>query len=191
MLVKPKRAVSIPQPKPEAGAANPPKPLPRKRRRAPPRAANQEGRSHAENEDQVAARRSASACAEAVRSSARRRSSATSSPRSRPRIKRQLRGTAGIHSTNAGFGQSHDAVRVAERTMPRVKRGVTAHARHKKVLDAGRRDSAAAARSVYRIAKEAVMKAGPVRSTAIAGRRSASSARCGSPASTPPCASSG
>ncbi|MBS1136125.1 MAG: ribosomal protein [Proteobacteria bacterium] len=43
--------------------------------------------------------------------------------------------------------------------MPRVKRGVTAHARHKKVLDQakgyrGRRSS------VYRIAKEAVMKAG-------------------------------
>jgi len=43
--------------------------------------------------------------------------------------------------------------------MPRVKRGVTAHARHKKVLDAakgyrGRRST------VYRIAKEAVMKAG-------------------------------
>ena len=43
--------------------------------------------------------------------------------------------------------------------MPRVKRGVTAHARHKKVLDQakgfrGRRNN------VYRIAKEAVMKAG-------------------------------
>jgi large subunit ribosomal protein L20 len=43
--------------------------------------------------------------------------------------------------------------------MPRVKRGVTAHARHKKVLDQakgyrGRRST------VYRIAKEAVMKAG-------------------------------
>lgn len=43
--------------------------------------------------------------------------------------------------------------------MPRVKRGVTARARHKKVLEAakgyrGRRSSA------YRIAKEAVMKAG-------------------------------
>jgi len=42
--------------------------------------------------------------------------------------------------------------------MPRVKRGVTARARHKKVLDQakgfrGRRSS------VYRIAKEAVMKA--------------------------------
>ncbi len=43
--------------------------------------------------------------------------------------------------------------------MPRVKRGVTARARHKKVLDLakgyrGRRST------VYRIAKEAVMKAG-------------------------------
>lgn len=43
--------------------------------------------------------------------------------------------------------------------MPRVKRGVTARARHNKVLDQakgyrGRRNS------VYRIAKEAVMKAG-------------------------------
>ena len=43
--------------------------------------------------------------------------------------------------------------------MPRVKRGVTARARHKKVLDQakgyrGRR------KIVYRIAKEAVMKAG-------------------------------
>ena len=43
--------------------------------------------------------------------------------------------------------------------MPRVKRGVTAHARHKKVLDAakgfrGRRST------VFRIAKEAVMRAG-------------------------------
>jgi large subunit ribosomal protein L20 len=43
--------------------------------------------------------------------------------------------------------------------MPRVKRGVTARARHKKVLEMakgyrGRR------KNVYRIAKEAVMKAG-------------------------------
>lgn len=43
--------------------------------------------------------------------------------------------------------------------MSRVKRGVTAHARHKKVLDQakgyrGRRST------VYRVAKEAVMKAG-------------------------------
>ena len=43
--------------------------------------------------------------------------------------------------------------------MPRVNRGVTARARHKKILDAakgyrGRR------KNVYRIAKQAVMKAG-------------------------------
>lgn len=43
--------------------------------------------------------------------------------------------------------------------MPRVKRGVTARARHKKVIDAakgyrGRR------KNVYRVAKQAVMKAG-------------------------------
>ena len=43
--------------------------------------------------------------------------------------------------------------------MPRVKRGVTAHARHKKVLDQakgfrGRRNN------VFRVANEAVMKAG-------------------------------
>lgn len=43
--------------------------------------------------------------------------------------------------------------------MPRVKRGVTARARHKKVLDLakgyrGRR------KNVYRVAKQAVMKAG-------------------------------
>ena len=43
--------------------------------------------------------------------------------------------------------------------MPRVKRGVTARARHKKILDQakgyrGRR------KNVYRVAKEAVMKAG-------------------------------
>lgn len=43
--------------------------------------------------------------------------------------------------------------------MPRVKRGVTAHARHKKILNLakgyrGRR------KNVYRVAKEAVMKAG-------------------------------
>ena len=43
--------------------------------------------------------------------------------------------------------------------MPRVKRGVTAHANHKKVIDAakgyrGRR------KNVFRVANEAVMKAG-------------------------------
>lgn len=43
--------------------------------------------------------------------------------------------------------------------MPRVKRGVTARARHKKVLDQAKGYRGRRA-SVYRIAKEAVMKAG-------------------------------
>ena len=66
--------------------------------------------------------------------------------------------------------------------MPRVKRGVTARARHKKVLALakgyrGRR------KNVFRIAKQAVMRAGQY---AYRDRRtrSASSASSGSPAST-------
>ncbi len=43
--------------------------------------------------------------------------------------------------------------------MPRVKRGVTAHARHKKVLDLAR-GYRGRRKNVYRVAKEAVMKAG-------------------------------
>src|SRR3982750_1215587 len=43
--------------------------------------------------------------------------------------------------------------------MPRVKRGVTARARHKKVL-ARARGSRGRRKNVYRIAKEAVMRAG-------------------------------
>ena len=43
--------------------------------------------------------------------------------------------------------------------MPRVKRGVTAHARHKKVL-AQAKGFRGRRKNVYRIAKEAVMKAG-------------------------------
>lgn len=43
--------------------------------------------------------------------------------------------------------------------MPRVKRGVTAHARHKKVLDRAK-GYYGARRKVYRIAKQAVTKAG-------------------------------
>jgi large subunit ribosomal protein L20 len=42
--------------------------------------------------------------------------------------------------------------------MPRVKRGVTAHARHKKVLDAAK-GYRGARNSVYRVAKQAVDKA--------------------------------
>jgi large subunit ribosomal protein L20 len=67
--------------------------------------------------------------------------------------------------------------------MSRVKRGVTAHARHKKVLKAakgyyGRR------KNTIRVAKQAVKK--PANTlTATARPRSATSARCGSSASTP------
>jgi len=43
--------------------------------------------------------------------------------------------------------------------MPRVKRGVTAHARHKKVL-AQAKGYRGRRKNVYRVAKQAVMKAG-------------------------------
>jgi large subunit ribosomal protein L20 len=43
--------------------------------------------------------------------------------------------------------------------MPRVKRGVTAHARHKKVL-AQAKGYTQRRKNVFRVAKEAVMKAG-------------------------------
>ena len=43
--------------------------------------------------------------------------------------------------------------------MPRVKRGVTAHARHKKIL-AQAKGYRGRRKNVYRIAKQAVMKAG-------------------------------
>jgi large subunit ribosomal protein L20 len=43
--------------------------------------------------------------------------------------------------------------------MPRVKRGVTAHAKHKKVLAKAKGYSGARSR-VYRVAKQAVIKAG-------------------------------
>ena len=72
--------------------------------------------------------------------------------------------------------------------MARVKRGVTSHAKHKKVYKAakgfyGRR------KNTIRAAKAAVEKAGHMRS-AIASARSAPSARCGSSVSTPRCARS-
>lgn len=43
--------------------------------------------------------------------------------------------------------------------MPRVKRGVTAHARHKKILDEAKGYYGARSR-VFRVAKQAVIKAG-------------------------------
>jgi ribosomal protein L20 len=68
--------------------------------------------------------------------------------------------------------------------MPRVKRGVTARARHKKVLALakgfrGRRGN------VFRVAKQAVMKAGQYAYRDPAPR-SAFSVNCGSRVSTPP-----
>jgi hypothetical protein len=67
--------------------------------------------------------------------------------------------------------------------MPRVKRGVTARARHKKILVQakgyrGRR------KNVYRIAKQAVMKAVNT-STATVVNGSVSSVLCGLPVSMP------
>ena len=72
--------------------------------------------------------------------------------------------------------------------MARVKRGVTAHAKHKKVLKAakgyyGRR------KNTIRVAKQAVEKAHAVSVPRPQAPRSAPSAPCGSSASTPPCAS--
>ncbi|WPL18112.1 50S ribosomal protein L20 [Thiorhodovibrio winogradskyi] len=43
--------------------------------------------------------------------------------------------------------------------MPRVKRGVTAHAKHKKILDEAK-GYYGARRKVFRVAKQAVIKAG-------------------------------
>ena len=68
--------------------------------------------------------------------------------------------------------------------MPRVKRGVTARARHKKVLALakgfrGRRGN------VFRIAKQAVMKAGQYAYRDRRTKKRACSASCGLPVSTP------
>ena len=62
--------------------------------------------------------------------------------------------------------------------MPRVKRGVTAHRRHKKILKKAKGYYGARSR-VFRVAKQAVTKAGNM-PIAIVGSESASSARCGS-----------
>ena len=79
--------------------------------------------------------------------------------------KRHLRGAVTVHETNMGPwprccpSSAFNHRRTRSTHMPRVKRGVTARARHKKVLALakgfrGRRGN------VFRIAKEAVMKAG-------------------------------
>ena len=67
--------------------------------------------------------------------------------------------------------------------MPRVKRGVTARARHKKIIALakgfrGRRGN------VFRVAKEAVMKAGQY-ATEIVVPKNVYSAACGLHVSTP------
>eukprot|EP01037_Dinobryon_pediforme_P030146 gene30146-34092_t len=63
--------------------------------------------------------------------------------------KRQLRGAVGVHETNMS----------SVRAMLPVKRGVTARARHKKVLAQGKGYRGRRS-TVYRIAKQAVMRAG-------------------------------
>ena len=102
--------------------------------------------------------------------------------------KRHLRGTTSVHDSNKRA--IHAMLPYAkERAMPRVKRGVTARARHKKVLKQakgfrGRR------KNVFRVAKQAVMKAGQY---AYRDRRQSKRQfprACGSRASTPRCASS-
>lgn len=68
--------------------------------------------------------------------------------------------------------------------MPRVKRGVVARARHKKVL-AQAKGFRGRRKNVFRVAKQAVMKAGQY---AYRDRRARKREfrRCGSRASTPP-----
>ena len=67
--------------------------------------------------------------------------------------------------------------------MARVKRGVTAGRRHKKILEKAK-GYYNARRKVFRAAKQAVIKAGQYAYPRPPRRRSASSARCGSRAST-------
>src|SRR5260363_164043 len=61
--------------------------------------------------------------------------------------KRQLRGSVSIHAADR------------REPMPRVKRGVTARARHKKIFDAAK-GYRGRCKNVYRVAKQAVMRAG-------------------------------
>ena len=103
---------------------------------------------------------SASRSAAAAASSARRRYMRHILTKKSTKRKRQLRGTTEVHATNKRQRSAPCCrTRRKERAMPRVKRGVTARARHKKVLKQakgfrGRR------KNVYRVAKQAVMKAG-------------------------------
>ena len=67
--------------------------------------------------------------------------------------------------------------------MPRVKRGVTARARHKKVFALSKGFSLRR-NNVYRVAKQAVMRAGSMPIVTAVTRR-VRSAVCGSPVSMP------
>ena len=171
MLLAPKKtwsAEAASPDKPEAGQPKAQKPL--RSRRAPPWAANKGTSSHAEDEDQERREEALPRARKRQRSSARRRSSATSSPRSRPRTSGSCAAPPSVHSDERGFGQSHAAVRVRERTMPRVKRGVTARARHKKVLDAGQGLSRPPQQRLSH-RQGSGDEGGPVRSIATAGKK--------------------
>ena len=61
--------------------------------------------------------------------------------------------------------------------MPRIKRGVQAHARHKKVLDEAKGYYGARSK-IYRVAKQAVIKAGNMH-TEIVVRKNVSFVLCG------------
>ena len=69
-----------------------------------------------------------------------------------------------------------------ELKMARVKRGVQARRRHKKILDLAK-GYYNARRKVFRVAKQAVIKAQQYAYIGTVSRRSATSVRCGSPVS--------
>ena len=179
MLLAPKKTLITKHPpnKPEAGhaPAKAQKVLPRYRR------GQQQREHHAQDEDQE--RREEAPSAGAAASSARRHQAPHPHQEDHQEQAAPARPT-GVHSTNVDSIKPCCPTRKGN-AMPRVKRGVTAKARHKKILAKakgyrGRRSN------VYRVANEAVMKAAT--STATYARRSASSAPCGSPASTRRCA---
>jgi ribosomal protein L20 len=73
--------------------------------------------------------------------------------------------------------------------MPRVKRGVTARARHKKVL-AKAKGFRGRRKNVFRVAKQAVMKAGQIRLPRPPQPQARNSRAVDRPDQSPRCASS-
>ncbi len=73
--------------------------------------------------------------------------------------KRQLRGMETVNASNHKAVARMLPYAYRRPTMPRVKRGVTARASHKKILDAAK-GYRCRRKNVFRIANEAVMKAG-------------------------------